>query len=95
MDSAPASGRRSSGGSINRTVTVRGDRTGMRLEPELWEALDEVCQREGISWDELIRRVREGREHGSRTSAVRAYLVAYFRARGRLAHGDPGRSPNH
>ena len=29
----------------------------MRLEPELWDAADEICQREGINLQELFARV--------------------------------------
>ena len=49
----------------------------MRLEPELWDALDEICRREHLSLSELVRRVHV---HGNRTSSVRTYALAYFRA---------------
>jgi predicted DNA-binding ribbon-helix-helix protein len=32
---------------VNRNVTVAGHRTSMRLEPSMWEALEEICRREG------------------------------------------------
>lgn len=53
----------------------------MRLEPELWDALDEVCRREGASVSEIVERARQGARTGTRTSAVRTYLVNYFRDR--------------
>lgn len=53
----------------------------MRLEPELWDALEEVCRREGISVSEIVERAQEGTRAGTRTSAVRTYLVNYFRER--------------
>ncbi len=52
----------------------------MRLEPELWDALLEICRREAIDPGALVRRV-EGQGHaGGRTSAVRVYLLTYFRS---------------
>lgn len=70
---------RAADGLISRGVVVQGNRTTMRLEPEFWNALEEVCRREGIGVSELIERA-EGRIYrGSRTSAVRAYIVSYFR----------------
>jgi predicted DNA-binding ribbon-helix-helix protein len=52
----------------------------MRLEPEVWEALREICLREGCDLGELIQRVEEGGDEGGRTSAVRVHVLQYFRA---------------
>ena len=66
----------------------------MRLEPEVWDALREVCLREGTELSVLVRRIEVGTAPGGRTSAVRVFLLGYFReaatAEGhRLArHGD-------
>ena len=63
-----------------RSFTTQGSRTTMRLELEFWNAMDDVCQREGISKDELIERAEKRLRHASRTSAVRVYLMGYFRS---------------
>ena len=59
-----------------RTVSVASGRTTMRLEPELWDALGEICRRERWTLSELVRQVNLP---GSRTSAVRVYALTYFR----------------
>jgi predicted DNA-binding ribbon-helix-helix protein len=65
---------------VNRNIVAGRGRTSMRLEPELWDALLEICQREALDPGQLVRRV-EGQGHaGGRTSAVRVYLLSYFRA---------------
>jgi predicted DNA-binding ribbon-helix-helix protein len=64
---------------VNRNVTANRGRTSMRLEPELWDALDEICAREHISLGEVVRRVELRGHQGGRTSAVRVYLLEYFR----------------
>ena len=69
---------------INRNVIARTGRTSMRLEPELWDALQDICQRETISLSELVQRIERddaqaGPHPGGRTSAIRVYLVTYFR----------------
>jgi predicted DNA-binding ribbon-helix-helix protein len=51
----------------------------MRFEPEFWDALQEICQREGISLDELVSRAMRARPESGRTSAVRVFAVSYFR----------------
>ncbi len=52
----------------------------MRLEPEVWEALREICLREGCDLGELIQRVEGAGDDGGRTSAVRVHVLQYFRA---------------
>ena len=51
----------------------------MRQEPELWEALAEICQRERQDLNQLVRRVESSGNSGGRTSAVRVFVLRYFR----------------
>jgi predicted DNA-binding ribbon-helix-helix protein len=51
----------------------------MRLEPELWDALQEICERERVSLGELVRRIEKRGHPGGRTSAVRVHVLEYFR----------------
>ncbi len=65
---------------VNRNITAGAGRTSMRLEPEVWDALREVCLREGIELRDLIRTVERSAPAGGRTSAVRVHVLEYFRA---------------
>jgi predicted DNA-binding ribbon-helix-helix protein len=65
---------------VNRNVTLQTGRTSMRLEPELWSALAEICVRQNVGVGEIVRRIAAGRPGGGRTSAVRVYILEYFRA---------------
>lgn len=64
---------------VNRNVVAGRGRTSMRLEPELWEALADICEHEDTDIGELIRRIERSAPSGSRTSAVRVYIVRYYR----------------
>jgi len=88
----------------SQNVVVDGRRTSMRLEPTMWEAFEEIAARENMSINdicgEISRRldVRErlaGREPDNGdvtlTSAVRTFLVSYFRRAGtEQGHGVAG-----
>ncbi len=77
---APQSERRAvSEELISRNVMSRGRRTSMRLEPELWSALHEICRREGMTMARTIQSIEAENVSGSRTSAVRTHIVRYFR----------------
>ncbi len=64
---------------INRNIVAANGRSSMRLEPEIWDALFEICRRENIAMADLVRKVDGGREIGGRTSAIRVYAFNYFR----------------
>jgi predicted DNA-binding ribbon-helix-helix protein len=63
---------------INRNVIAARGRTSMRREPELWDALVEICLREDVDTSELVRRVEADGRRGRRTSAVRVYVLQYY-----------------
>ena len=65
---------------INRNVVARRGRTSMRLEPELWQALMEIGEREGKDVSSLVRKAEGDENPGGRTSAVRVFVMDYFRA---------------
>ncbi len=65
---------------INRNIVAERGRTSMRLEPELWDALTEICRRERTSPSELCRRIEKLGLKGGRTSAMRVFVLQYFRA---------------
>ena len=52
----------------------------MRLEPELWDALEEMCRRERMAIRDMVRRIGAKAPPGGRTSAVRVEVLDYFRA---------------
>lgn len=64
-----------------RNVTVLGRRTSMRLEPEMWEALLDICQREQMTPSDICGLVVERMSNGSSlTAALRVFLLAYYRS---------------
>lgn len=64
---------------VNRNVTSLRGRTSMRLEPELWDALEEICTRESLSLAEVVKQIERLGHPGGRTSAVRVHVLSYFR----------------
>jgi len=63
---------------INRNVTVAGRRTSMRLEPAMWDALQQICHREGKTLNQLVTEIDRQRVESSLTAAIRVYLLQYF-----------------
>ncbi|MCC6598240.1 MAG: ribbon-helix-helix domain-containing protein [Alphaproteobacteria bacterium] len=66
---------------ISRNITVMGRRTSIRLEPEMWMALREAAKRELCTMHDICTLISFRKEEGtSLTSAIRVFLMLYFRA---------------
>ncbi len=64
---------------VTGNVRVAGRRTSVRLEPEMWSALNELRTREGTSLPALITRIERSGLASTLTAAIRVYLLLYFR----------------
>ncbi len=79
---------------VNRNVVAERGRTSMRLEPELWDMLNEVCEREAQDMSTLVRQIEAAGHVGGRTSAVRVYVANYFKAAAtEVGHAGAGHGP--
>jgi predicted DNA-binding ribbon-helix-helix protein len=82
---------------VNRNITVAGRRTSIRLEPAMWEALRQICERERKSLNEVVTEIEGQRVESSLTAAIRVYVLSYFRAaatdEGHRLAGHGGGSP--
>ncbi|MEO3427227.1 ribbon-helix-helix domain-containing protein [Pelagibius sp. CAU 1746] len=64
---------------ISRNVTLADRRTSIRLEPEMWDALTEICAREGRSLHDICAQVDKERDQSGLTAGVRVFILRYFR----------------
>jgi predicted DNA-binding ribbon-helix-helix protein len=79
---------------VNRNVVAERGRTSMRLEPELWDMLNEICEREAHAMSTLVRQIEAAGHAGGRTSAVRVYIANYFHsATTEVGHAGVGHGP--
>ena len=64
----------------SRNVTVAGRRTSVRLEPDMWQALQDICGREKVSLHDVCTMVAGSKDaNTSLTAAIRVFIMAYFR----------------
>ncbi|MEG3619975.1 ribbon-helix-helix domain-containing protein [Magnetovibrio sp. PR-2] len=76
---------------LSRNVTVGGRRTSLRLEHDVWDALEEICEREEMTLHEVCTLIDQRRKGSSRTAAVRAFILRYFReAASDIGHSHAG-----
>jgi predicted DNA-binding ribbon-helix-helix protein len=64
---------------VPRNVVVEGRRTSIRLEQAMWDAFNEILEREAVSASDLVTAVERTRDASTLTAAIRVYIMEYFR----------------
>lgn len=66
---------------LKRSFTIGGHRTSISMEEPFWEALQQVAARENTSLAGLIAAIDKSRGAAGLSSAVRVWILDYYRAR--------------
>jgi len=65
---------------VVHNVNVHGHRTSIRLEPQLWDILAEICRREYCTPHDVCSYAAKRKlPHGSLASSLRVVILDYFR----------------
>jgi len=64
---------------VKRSFTIGGHRTSISLEAPFWDALKAAARQERIPLSNLIRQIDVERGDSGLSSAVRIWLLAYYR----------------
>jgi predicted DNA-binding ribbon-helix-helix protein len=76
----PLSAGRAKSTLISRNVTIAGNRTSIRLEPEMWDGIREICRREKSSLHQICTLIAQQKPpQTSLTAAIRVYAMRYYR----------------
>ena len=73
------------GALVGKNIKVNGRRTSMRLEPSIWDALDDIARRERMTRDALVSRIESLYSTATGgpvnlSSAVRVHIAGYYRS---------------
>ncbi len=66
---------------IKRSVNLAGHKTSVSLESGFWESLKEIAVARGRTLSDLIAEIDKGRNHNNLSSAIRLFILAYYRER--------------
>ncbi|MFD2264788.1 ribbon-helix-helix domain-containing protein [Lacibacterium aquatile] len=67
------------GARYRRTVTVSGRRTSISIETVVWDGLEDISNREELTLAEILTLIDQRRLGSSLASAVRVFVLFYFR----------------
>ena len=62
-----------------RSLTLAGHRTSVALEPEFWQAMEQIADHRGQTLAALILEIDGQREAANLASAIRIYVLRQLR----------------
>jgi predicted DNA-binding ribbon-helix-helix protein len=66
---------------LKRSFAIRGHRTSISMEASFWEALQQAAALENSTLAAIVAAVDAGRGDAGLSSAVRVWILDYFRKR--------------
>jgi len=64
---------------IKRSIVVSGHKTSVSLEDAFWDALKKIAAGRDMTLTEVVAVIDAGREHANLSSAIRLYILDYYR----------------
>ncbi len=69
---------------VKRSIVIAGHKTSVSLEDAFWEALKEIASGRRLTLSDLVASIDSARSQGNLSSAIRLFVLDYYRA---AAHG--------
>jgi len=70
---------------VKRSVNLDGHKTSVSLENAFWDALKQIAAGENIALHELIFKINNERKLGGLSSALRLFVLEYYRQKAAAA----------
>ena len=62
-----------------RSIVIDGHKTSVSLEDAFWRDLKNIAHTQQATLSDLVARIDDTREQGNLSSAIRLYVLEYFR----------------
>jgi predicted DNA-binding ribbon-helix-helix protein len=72
---------------VKRSIVVAGHKTSVSLEEAFWNSMKEISATRSMTLSDLVSEIDKGRKQGNLSSAIRLYVLDYFRAKAGAAPG--------
>ncbi len=67
---------------VKRSIVIAGHKTSVSLEDDFWDALKEIAARRNVTLSDLVANIDASRSQGNLSSAIRLFVLDYFRSTG-------------
>jgi predicted DNA-binding ribbon-helix-helix protein len=65
---------------VKRSIVIAGHKTSVSLEDAFWKGLKEIAAARNIPLSDLVSTIDNERQHGNLSSAIRLFVLDYYRA---------------
>ena len=77
---------------VKRSIVIAGHKTSVSLEDGFWKSLKEIAGERHMTLSDLVASIDTDRQYGNLSSAIRLFVLDFYRDR--LA-SDKGRNARH
>jgi predicted DNA-binding ribbon-helix-helix protein len=78
---------------VKRSVVISGHKTSISLEDAFWKALKEIATGRTMTLSDLVGSINVERQHANLSSAIRLFVLNYYRIRINEEAGARNTSP--
>ena len=64
---------------VKRSIVIAGHKTSVSLEDAFWKGLKEIAAERNMTLSELVASIDSDRQHGNLSSAIRLFVLDYYR----------------
>ncbi|BAF88566.1 MULTISPECIES: ribbon-helix-helix domain-containing protein [Azorhizobium] len=72
---------------VKRSIVIAGHKTSVSLEDAFWDALKEIAGQRRLTLSDLVATIDSGRNQGNLSSAIRLFVLDYYRGTANAARG--------
>ncbi len=65
---------------IKRSIIIAGHKTSVSLEDAFWKGLKEIAVGRDMTLSDLVAGIDSGRRHGNLSSAIRLFVLDFYRS---------------
>jgi predicted DNA-binding ribbon-helix-helix protein len=79
---------------VKRSIVIAGHKTSVSLEDAFWSGLKDIAAVRTTTLSELVASIDQGRHTGNLSSAIRLFVLDYYRTRvtSEARHAEPARA---
>jgi predicted DNA-binding ribbon-helix-helix protein len=75
---------------VKRSIVLAGHKTSVSLEDEFWKGLKEIAGKRLVNLSTLVDAIDSQRQQGNLSSALRLFVLEYYRSQIPEAEGREG-----
>jgi predicted DNA-binding ribbon-helix-helix protein len=64
---------------LKRSLVIAGRNTSVSIEEEFWKSVKEIAGERNMTVTELVREIDANRQHDNLSSAIRLFVIGFYR----------------